>query len=74
MTTGPRPGIDGGVGLLPSAMVRWILLGSIFFGLGLGVRNGWVEIHWEKMAQDLNVPFLTDPEPLDSFTKSRQSR
>jgi hypothetical protein len=29
--------------------------------MGLGLRNGWLEVKWEKMAQDLNVPFLAAP-------------
>jgi hypothetical protein len=31
--------------------------------MGLGLRNGWVEVRWEKMAQDLNMPFLAEPDP-----------
>ena len=48
----------------PDAIVlRWLLVGSLFVGMGLGLRNGWVEVRWEKMAQDLNMPFLAEPDP-----------
>ena len=48
------------------------------FGLGTGLRRGWIEVNWNKLAEDLNAPYLTSPEPLREFnegqSESRQAR
>jgi hypothetical protein len=28
---------------------------------GIGFRKGWIQVKWEKMAADTNLPFLADP-------------
>jgi hypothetical protein len=42
-------------------MLRWLIVGSLLVGLGVGFRNGWIQVKWEKMAADTNLPFLADP-------------
>ncbi|WP_411869987.1 hypothetical protein [Vulcanococcus limneticus] len=42
-------------------MVRWLLLGGLLFALVSGVRNGWVELHWDRLLHDAGVPFVPDP-------------
>jgi hypothetical protein len=59
-------------------MLRWLLVGSLVFGLGTGLRRGWIEVNWNKLAEDLNAPYLTSPEPLREFnegpSKGKQAR
>lgn len=54
-------------------MVRWLLVGALFLGLGAGFRNGWITVNWVKMTQDLGVPFLADPDPIRSFTEAQDA-
>jgi hypothetical protein len=43
-------------------MLRWLLLAGLSVGLVAGVRNGWVELRWDRMLHDVGVPFLPDPD------------
>jgi hypothetical protein len=52
-------------------MLRCLLVGSLLFGMGVGIRNGWIEVKWAKIVQDLNVPFLSDPEPRGGERQAR---
>lgn len=45
-------------------MIRWLLVGSLLFGLGTGLRRGWIEVNWALLAKDLNLPFLNDQDHL----------
>ena len=63
----PRLGFDRGVMRGVSPVVRWLLVGSLLFGMGMGLRNGWIVLNVEKLSQDLNMPFLNDPEPFKAF-------
>jgi len=42
-------------------MLRWLIVGSMVFGLGIGFQKGWIKVNWVKMAADTNLPFLADP-------------
>lgn len=35
----------------------------MFFGLGTGLRRGWVAIDWCRFLADTNLPTLTNPQP-----------
>lgn len=51
---------------LPSrgfAMVRWLLLGLVLMGLGIGIQRGWLLVDHQKLTNDLNLQFLEDPQP-----------
>ncbi|MEB3201058.1 MAG: 4-hydroxythreonine-4-phosphate dehydrogenase [Synechococcaceae cyanobacterium] len=50
-------------------MVRWLLVGLLVLGLGVGLRNGWLEVHWDRMNKDLGVPFLNKQDPLQELSK-----
>jgi hypothetical protein len=43
-------------------MLRWLLLAGISLGLVMGVRNGWVELRWDRLLHDVGVPFVPDPD------------
>ncbi|APD48119.1 hypothetical protein BM449_07495 [Synechococcus sp. SynAce01] len=44
-------------------MIRWLLIGSMFFGLGTGLRRGWVAIDWCRFLADTNLPSLNSLQP-----------
>ncbi|MFN5117036.1 MAG: hypothetical protein ACK5FE_03460 [Cyanobacteriota bacterium] len=50
-------------------MLRWLLVGAMVAGLGVGLQNGWIVIQWTKMATDLKVPFLAEPEPIKVLSR-----
>jgi hypothetical protein len=43
-------------------MLRWLLLAGISLGLVMGLRNGWVELRWDRLLHDVGVPFVPDPD------------
>ena len=60
-------------------MIRWLLVGSLLFGLGTGLRRGWIQLNWSMLADDLNMPFLSDEQALqkisdDLYREDKSSR
>jgi hypothetical protein len=43
-------------------MLRWLLLVGISLGLVTGMRNGWIELRWDRLLHDAGVPFVPDPD------------
>ncbi|MFZ9464114.1 MAG: hypothetical protein ACO262_10940 [Vulcanococcus sp.] len=43
-------------------MLRWLLLAGLSLGLVLGLRNGWVELRWDRLLHDAGAPFVPDPD------------
>ncbi|MCS5691069.1 4-hydroxythreonine-4-phosphate dehydrogenase [Cyanobium sp. FGCU-6] len=43
------------------AMLRWLIVGSLVLGLGIGFQRSWIKVDWVKMAADTDLPFLADP-------------
>jgi hypothetical protein len=43
-------------------MLRWVLLAGISLGLVTGVRNGWIELRWDRLLHDAGIPFAHDPD------------
>jgi hypothetical protein len=50
-------GCDGGVLMEEASMIRFLLLLLLVIGLGYGLQRGWLRIDWQRMDQDLNLPF-----------------
>ncbi|NQV10556.1 MAG: hypothetical protein HQ527_05235 [Cyanobacteria bacterium] len=44
-------------------MIRWLLIGSMVFGLSTGLRRGWVAIDWCRFLADTNLPSLNTLQP-----------
>ncbi|MEB3166477.1 MAG: 4-hydroxythreonine-4-phosphate dehydrogenase [Cyanobacteriota bacterium] len=42
-------------------MLRWLIVGLLLLGLGIGLQRGWLMVRWDRMAEDTNLPFLNDP-------------
>jgi hypothetical protein len=47
------------------------MLGSLIFGMGMGLQNGWIEVNWEKVSQDLNIPDLSGPDPFRTLREAK---
>lgn len=43
-------------------MLRWLLVGLLLMGLGIGLQREWIWVDVEKMSTDLNLPYLQDPQ------------
>jgi hypothetical protein len=48
-------------------MLRWLLLGFLFAGIGIGFERRWLQVDVRKFANDVNMPFLADPDPMARF-------
>jgi hypothetical protein len=45
-------------------MIRWLLLGGLVLGLAHGLQKKWVVIDWCRLDADLNIPDITNLQPL----------
>jgi hypothetical protein len=52
------------VAISQDAMLRWLLVGLLFAGIGIGFQRRWVQVDIRRFANDVNMPFLADPDPL----------
>ncbi|MFM7360738.1 MAG: hypothetical protein ACKO6F_04125 [Cyanobium sp.] len=52
-------------------MLRWLMLGLLIAGLGIGIQRQWVSFDFRRFVTDLGVPFLADPEPTRLFQFQR---
>ncbi len=50
--------------------MRWIVLGLLLVGLGMGFRNGWVEVNWSRMSRDLGLPDLGGRDPFGLYRQT----
>ena len=55
-------------------MVRWLLLGSMLFVFGTGLQRGWIEVKWDRVEQDVQLPFIGDRDKLYQFSDDKDSR
>lgn len=51
-------------------MLRWLLVGLLLMGVGIGIQREWIWIDAEKMSSDLNLPILRDPQPFKRLRSS----
>tara|TARA_B100001996_G_C18488086_1_gene526496 strand:- start:335 stop:496 length:162 start_codon:yes stop_codon:yes gene_type:complete len=45
-------------------MLRWFLIGILLYGIGTGLRDGWMVIHWSHF---LNSIGFTNVDPQKPF-------
>jgi hypothetical protein len=45
-------------------MLRWLLVGLLLMGVGIGIQREWLWLDTDKMSNDLNMPFLRDPQAI----------
>lgn len=53
-------------------MIRLLLLGSLSLVLAVSFQNRWLEIHWDRVLRDINMPFLAPPQSSSSSTAEGQ--
>ena len=53
-------------------MLRLLLLGTMVLVIGAAFRNSWVEVHWDRILRDVNLPFLAEPDPTRRFNVQGQ--
>ena len=46
-------------------VLRLLLLGLLLLGLATGVRQQWLQIHWDRLLNDLGAGGFGDEEPFD---------
>ena len=54
-------------------MLRWLVIGLLLFGMGTGLRQGWIELRWGRLLQDFGVPYVSDPADSPDCSPSRSS-
>ena len=55
-------------------MIRLLLLGSLVLIFAMAFQNRWIEVHWDRFFNDMNLPFMADPEPARKFTFDGQGK
>jgi hypothetical protein len=45
-------------------MLRRLLVGLLLVGLGVGFQRQWIRFDLPRLANDLRMPFLADPDPM----------
>jgi hypothetical protein len=57
-------------------MFRVLLFGILAITLGLGLQKGLIEIHWDRVEQELGLPTqpIQGPDPFRSYSKPKQAR
>ena len=45
-------------------MLRWLLVGMLLMGVGIGFQRQWIWVDRDKMSTDLSLPIRRDPQPL----------
>jgi hypothetical protein len=50
-------------------MIRWLIVGSLVTGIGLGLQHGWVEIHWDRLLRSAGLEHLLKFDPIKELSK-----
>jgi len=58
-----------GEGMLSSSMIRWLIVGSLITGIGVGLQNGWIEIHWNRLLRSAGLEYLNNFDPIKELSK-----
>jgi hypothetical protein len=37
-------------------MIRFLLLGLLFIGAGIGLQRGWIQLNWNQFYSDFGIP------------------
>jgi hypothetical protein len=48
-------------------MLRWLFVGLLLAGVGIGFQRQWIQVDSRKFFTDINLPFLADPDPIRRF-------
>ncbi len=50
-------------------MIRWLIVGSLVTGIGVGLHTGWIEIHWDRMFRSMGLDFLIHPDLIKEISR-----
>ena len=50
-------------------MIRWLIVGSLVTGIGMGLHQGWIEIHWGRFFRSAGLEFLYQADPIKDISK-----
>ncbi|MFN7899557.1 MAG: 4-hydroxythreonine-4-phosphate dehydrogenase [Synechococcaceae cyanobacterium] len=50
-------------------MIRWLIVGSLITGIGLGLQNGWIEIHWDRLFRSAGMELPAPVDPIKEISK-----
>jgi hypothetical protein len=53
-------------------MMRLLLLGFMGLLIAVAFQSNWVEVHWDRVLRDINLPFLAAPRQQQTFTLDGQ--
>tara|TARA_Y100001968_G_scaffold285959_1_gene286301 strand:- start:1214 stop:1399 length:186 start_codon:yes stop_codon:yes gene_type:complete len=46
-------------------MLRWLLLGFLIYGIGTGMRDGWLIVKWSQLLHEIGFTSVDPDKPLD---------
>ncbi len=46
-------------------MLRWLLFGLLLYGTGVGLRSGWIEVHWSQMFHEVGFADVDPEKPMN---------
>ena len=46
-------------------MLRWLLLGLLLYGIGTGVRDGWLIVKWSQLLHEIGFTSVDPDKPLN---------
>ncbi|MFN6133285.1 MAG: 4-hydroxythreonine-4-phosphate dehydrogenase [Synechococcaceae cyanobacterium] len=50
-------------------MIRWLIVGSLVTGIGVGLQHGWIEIHVDRFLRSAGLEFLNTYDPIKEISK-----
>ena len=46
-------------------MFRWLLIGVLIYGIGTGLKDGWLVVKWSQFFHDAGFTSVDPNEPMD---------
>ena len=50
-------------------MIRWLIVGALVTGIGVGLQAGWIEIHWDRLVRAAGLESLINVDPIKEISK-----
>tara|TARA_Y100001968_G_C19425840_1_gene754317 strand:+ start:2012 stop:2188 length:177 start_codon:yes stop_codon:yes gene_type:complete len=46
-------------------MLRWLLIGFLIYGMGIGMRDGWIVVKWSQLINEIGFTSVDPEKPMD---------
>ena len=46
-------------------MIRWFLVGLLIYGIGTGLKNGWLIVKWSQLLHEVGFTSVDPDRPVD---------